>query len=207
MIMDIEDTFEADFEFSYVEGENGREGMRVSMSVDASDMIIGDVLERVEQFLISSGYDFIKRGTLRLDNHNGKTFSSEDVGWFSGETNLFPEDVEGVTSLKKVSQEQNVLKSVLEELKRKDNIDIAERMSGIDRTAKVVDLGKYQEKKDEEDILFAVSTEYEHISPGGETPNWNDYDVSVTIEDISMDFAKHELEVDEDDNIIETEKD
>lgn len=205
--MDIEDTFEADFEFSYVEGENGREGMRVSMSVDASDMAIGDVLERVEQFLISSGYDFIKRGTLRLDNHNGKTFTAEDVGWYSGNENLFPEDVEGVTSLKKVSQEQNILKSVLEELKRKDNIEIAERMSGIDRTAKVVDLGKYQEKKDEEDILFAVSTEYEHISPGGETPNWNDYDVSVTIEDISMDFSKHELEVDEDDNIIETEKD
>ena len=205
--MDIEDTFEADFEFSYVEGENGREGMRVSMSVDASDMAIGDVLERIEQFLISSGYDFIKRGTLRLDNHNGKTFTAEDVGWYSGDENLFPEDVEGVTSLKKVSQEQNILKSVLEELKRKDNIEIAERMSGIDRTAKVVDLGKYQEKKDEEDILFAVSTEYEHISPGGETPNWNDYDVSVTIEDISMDFSKHELEVDEDDNIIETEKD
>lgn len=205
--MDIEDTFEADFEFSYVEVENGREGMRVSMSVDASDMAIGDVLERVEQFLISSGYDFIKRGTLRLDNHNGKTFTAEDVGWYSGNENLFPEDVEGVTSLKKVSQEQNILKSVLEELKRKDNIEIAERMSGIDRTAKVVDLGKYQEKKDEEDILFAVSTEYEHISPGGETPNWNDYDVSVTIEDISMDFSKHELEVDEDDNIIETEKD
>lgn len=205
--MDIEDTFEADFEFSYVEGENGREGMRVSMSVDASDMAIGDVLERVEQFLISSGYDFIKRGTLRLDNHNGKTFTAEDVGWYSGNENLFPEDVEGVTSLKKVSQEQNILKSVLEELKRKDNIEIAERMSGIDRTAKIVDLGKYQEKKDEEDILFAVSTEYEHISPGGETPNWNDYDVSVTIEDISMDFSKHELEVDEDDNIIETEKD
>lgn len=205
--MDIEDTFEADFEFSYVEVENGREGMRVSMSVDASDMAIGDVLERVEQFLISSGYDFIKRGTLRLDNHNGKTFTAEDVGWYSGNENLFPEDVEGVTSLKKVSQEQNILKSVLEELKRKDNIEIAERMSGIDRTAKVVDLGKYQEKKDEEDILFAVSTEYEHISPGGEIPNWNDYDVSVTIEDISMDFSKHELEVDEDDNIIETEKD
>lgn len=205
--MDIEDTFEADFEFSYVEGENGREGMRVSMSVDASDMAIGDVLERVEQFLISSGYDFIKRGTLRLDNHNGKTFTAEDVGWYSGNENLFPEDVEGVTSLKKVSQEQNILKSVLEELKRKDNIEIAERMSGIDRTAKVVDLGKYQEKKEGEDILFAVSTEYEHISPGGETPNWNDYDVSVTIEDISMDFSKHELEVDEDDNIIETEKD
>lgn len=205
--MDIEDTFEADFEFSYVEGENGREGMRVSMSVDASDMAIGDVLERVEQFLISSGYDFIKRGTLRLDNHNGKTFTAEDVGWYSGNENLFPEDVEGVTSLKKVSQEQNILKSVLEELKRKDNIEIAERMSGIDRTAKIVDLGKYQEKKEGEDILFAVSTEYEHISPGGETPNWNDYDVSVTIEDISMDFSKHELEVDEDDNIIETEKD
>lgn len=205
--MDIEDTFEADFEFSYVEVENSREGMRVSMSVDASDMAIGDVLERVEQFLISSGYDFIKRGTLRLDNHNGKTFTAEDVGWYSGNENLFPEDVEGVTSLKKVSQEQNILKSVLEELKRKDNIEIAERMSGIDRTAKVVDLGKYQEKKDEEDILFAVSTEYEHISPGGEIPNWNDYDVSVTIEDISMDFSKHELEVDEDDNIIETEKD
>ena len=205
--MDIEDTFEADFEFSYVEGENGREGMRVSMSVDASDMCIGDVLERVEQFLISSGYDFIKRGTLRLDNHHGKTFSSEDVGWFSGERNVFPEDVEGVTSLKKVSQEQNILKSVLEELKRKDNIEIAERMSGIDRTAKVVDLGNYQEKKEGEDILFTVSTEYEHISPGGETPNWSDYDVSVTIEDISMDFSKHELEVDKDDNIIETEKD
>ena len=205
--MDIEDTFEADFEFSYVEGENGREGMRVSMSVDASDMAIGDVLERIEQFLISSGYDFIKRGTLRLDNHNGKTFTAEDVGWYSGDENLFPEDVEGVTSLKKVSQEQNILKSVLEELKRKDNIEIAERMSGIDRTAKIVDLGKYQEKKEGEDILFAVSTEYEHISPGGETPNWNDYDVSVTIEDISMDFSKHELEVDEDDNIIETEKD
>lgn len=205
--MDIEDTFEADFEFSYVEGENGREGMRVSMSVDASDMAIGDVLERIEQFLISSGYDFIKRGTLRLDNHNGKTFTAEDVGWYSGNENLFPEDVEGVTSLKKVSQEQNILKSVLEELKRKDNIEIAERMSGIDRTAKIVDLGKYQEKKEGEDILFAVSTEYEHISPGGETPNWNDYDVSVTIEDISMDFSKHELEVDEDDNIIETEKD
>ena len=205
--MDIEDTFEADFEFSYVEGENGREGMRVSMSVDASDMVISDVLERVEQFLISSGYDFIKRGTLRLDNHDGKTFTAEDVGWYSGDENVFPEDVGGVTSLKKVSQEQNILKSVLEELKRKDNIEIAERMSGIDRTAKVVDLGKYQEKKDEEDILFAVSTEYEHISPGGETPNWNDYDVSVTIEDISMDFSKHELEVDEDDNIIETEKD
>lgn len=205
--MDIEDTFEADFEFSYVEGENGREGMRVSMSVDASDMVISDVLERVEQFLISSGYDFIKRGTLRLDNHNGKTFTAEDVGWYSGNENLFPEDVEGVTSLKKVSQEQNILKSVLEELKRKDNIEIAERMSGIDRTAKIVDLGKYQEKKEGEDILFAVSTEYEHISPGGETPNWNDYDVSVTIEDISMDFSKHELEVDEDDNIIETEKD
>lgn len=206
--MDIEDTFEADFEFSYVEGENGREGMRVSMSVDASDMAIGDVLERVEQFLISSGYDFIKRGTLRLDNHNGKTFTAEDVEWHpSGNENLFPKDVEGVTSLKKVSQEQNILKSVLEELKRKDNIEIAERMSGIDRTAKIVDLGKYQEKKEGEDILFAVSTEYEHISPGGETPNWNDYDVSVTIEDISMDFSKHELEVDEDDNIIETEKD
>ena len=205
--MDIEDTLEADFEFSYVEAENGREGMRVSMSVDASDMIISDVLERIEQFLISSGYDFIKRGTLRLDNHDGKTFTAEDVGWYSGDENLFPEDVEGVTSLKKVSQEQNILKSVLEELKRKDNIEIAERMSGIDRTAKIVDLGKYQEKKEGEDILFAVSTEYEHISHGGETPNWNDYDVSVTIEDISMDCSKHELEVDEDDNIIETEKD
>jgi len=173
------------YKFSYIETENGSESQKIDYKFDSSEFALPEVLAKIEDFLIASGYDWIQRGTLSVKNKRNDLFTSTELG-------SLPDDLE--------LELADSLKSALEELKRQNNIEIGERMMGIDRTAKVVSINDGKEIPE-----FNMDTSFQHITPETLNVRWDEYDQTITYGGIpieEIDFSKHEYEVDEEDNIL-----
>ena len=182
------------YEFNYFEEENGSEINRITYKFNSTEMDLSLVLGKMEEFLISSGYDWVKPGSLRCTNSKhgedveSKRFDIEDIPLELGEA----------------------LKDALQSLKSKNNKEVYDRLSGLDRTAKVINLSdKIKNKKNIEEVSESVFTITHNFTQ--DELNWEDgYDTTITYGGIpvsELDFSEEEYEVDEKDNIIlETEE-
>ncbi len=90
--------------------------------VDTTDFNMEELLLVFEDFLRASGYDWIQQNSLNIENYESSTQSSDDKDF-----EQFREMVERIG--KKVETPPQM-----------DNMEIHERMMGIDRTAKIVSL-------------------------------------------------------------------
>jgi hypothetical protein len=145
--MKIEETegeYRQVYKMSCTEYDGDREMVKLTQKFDGTDFNLQEVLGVVEDFLINSGYDWLEPGSL---TYKSSTPNLEEYGLFNNKDEK-SEDVD---------------------VKRDENIKAFERMSGIDRTAKVVHIGDH---KKPEAVPSPVSLEFTELDQ--ETMDWLD---------------------------------
>lgn len=145
--MEIEDAggeYRQVFKLSCLEYEGDREMVKLTQKFDGTDFNLQEILSVVEDFLINSGYDWLEPGSI---TYKSATPDIKDFGLFNNK-NEKTED---------------------EDVRREKNIEAFERMSGIDRTAKVVNIGDH---KKPEVVPSPVSLEFADLDQ--ETMDWLD---------------------------------
>lgn len=133
--------------------------------VDTTDFNIEELLLVFEDFLRASGYDWIQQNSLNIENYESSTQSSDDKDF-----EQFREMVERIG--KKVETPPQM-----------DNMEIHERMMGIDRTAKIVSLHPNTE------IEFPIDIE-NTFAPEIDMTVEFDYDENIFSED--NDFSEYQ---------------
>ena len=120
-------TYRTTYEFTCKEYDSDNEDniekemMHHNVRIDATDYSLEELLVTIEDFLRSSGYDWIEQGSLNVKGYIG------DVN-----PNMTDDDFEDFKKfLKKINKKKTT---------ESDPNEIAERLMGIDRTAKIVSL-------------------------------------------------------------------
>jgi len=147
--MEIEDDggeYRQVFKLSCLEYEGGREMVKLTQKFDGTDFNLQEILSVVEDFLINSGYDWLEPGSI---TYKSATPDIKDFGLFNNKNEK--------------TEDEDL------DVKREKNIEAFERMSGIDRTAKVVNIGDH---KKPEVVPSPVSLEFPDLDQ--ETMDWLD---------------------------------
>ena len=125
-------TYRTTYEFTCKEFDSNndeeieREMLHHNVKVDATEYNLTELLSTLEDFLRSSGYDWIERGALNVKGYVGEV-NPNDMS--DDEFEEFRE------FLGKMGEERKTLK-----VKTSDPTELAERLMGIDRTAKIVSI-------------------------------------------------------------------
>ena len=98
-----------------------KEMLHHNVKVDATDYTLAELLQTMEDFLRSSGYDWIEQGSLHVKGYVGDI----DPSMTDDDLEEFKEFVVKLNMKKPVEPDHN---------------ELAERLLGIDRTAKIVSL-------------------------------------------------------------------
>ena len=109
--------------------------------VDTTDFNIEELLLVFEDFLRASGYDWIQQNSLNIENYESSTQSSDDKDF-----EQFREMVERIGKKVEIPPQM-------------DNMEIHERMMGIDRTAKIVSLHPNNEIDIPTDVVDTIEPE------------------------------------------------
>jgi len=147
--MEIEDDggeYRQVFKLSCLEYEGDREMVKLTQKFDGTDFNLQEILSVVEDFLINSGYDWLEPGSI---TYKSATPDIKDFGLFNNKNEK--------------TEDEDL------DVKREKNIEAFERMSGIDRTAKVVNIGDH---KKPEVVPSPVSLEFPDLDQ--ETMDWLD---------------------------------
>ena len=137
--------------------------------VDTTDFNMEELLLVFEDFLRASGYDWIQQNSLNIENYESSTQASDDKDF-----EQFREMVERIG--KKVETPPQM-----------DNMEIHERMMGIDRTAKIVSLHPNNEIDIPTDVVDTIEPEVDM------TVKFN-YDENIFSED--NDFSQFQYTID-----------
>jgi len=163
------------YTFSSVHDDGGKEDV-VTYSFDGTDATLGEVLEKIEIFLIAAGFDWIKKGEIQ----HIESVSDEDYDLAAGKE-LFDEY--------SVSAEE-----------------MYNRLNGLDTTAKIVEFPKKEDSEDTitltgnglDDLLFTGdydigSVTFDNMDVTLDTSDitfTDSYNVSLTPSDITINFDK-----------------
>ena len=205
--MTMKDEYRQVYRLTCFEYEGDREMVETTQKFDATDFNLNEVLGVVEDFLINSGYDWLEPGSLTYKPSGPPNLESFGLFNNKGEKH----------------QEENLAEK---------NLEAFERFSGIDRTAKIVQLNDHKKTEDPKiqeldkktmewlDEIGRMETGREPFEHLGDI-NSDNYEVHYTTDaefDVSydkitdfnytmnVDFSEHEYKVDKDDNIIEDDK-
>ena len=163
------------YTLSSVHDDGGKEDV-VTYSFDATDATLGEVLEKIEIFLIAAGFDWIKKGEIQ----HIESVSDEDYDLAAGKE-LFDEY--------SVSAEE-----------------MYNRLNGLDNTAKIVEFPKKEASEDTitltgnglDGLLFTGdydigSVTFDNMDVTLDTSDitfTDSYNVSLTPSDITINFDK-----------------
>ena len=114
----MKDEYRQVYRLTCFEYEGDREMVETTQKFDATDFNLNEVLGVVEDFLINSGYDWLEPGSLTYKPSGPPNLESFGLFNNKGEKH----------------QEENLAEK---------NLEAYERFSGIDRTAKIVQLNDH----------------------------------------------------------------
>ena len=146
-----------------------KEVRRYTERVDATDFNIEELLLVFEDFLRASGYDWIEPNSLNIEGYELPTKELEDKDF-----EQFRQMLERLNQKKESAPQM-------------DNMEIHERMMGIDRTAKIVSLHPNNEIDIPTDVVDTIEPEVDM------TVKFN-YDENIFSED--NDFSQFQYTLD-----------
>lgn len=168
------------YTFNSVHNDGGKEDV-VTCSFDAADATLGEVLEKIENFLIASGFNWIKKGEIQhIDSVVDKDYDSTAGAELFDEYSLSAEEMYN-------------------------------RLNGLDNTAKIVEFPKKVPSEDtitlttgSNDFLFSGDCDISSVKfnnmdmtdgmsftlDTSDVSFGDSYNVSVTSDDVTINFKE-----------------